>query len=197
MFKQLASVLSMAAALVAAPAMAQSYDFSNFATSGQSFQGVTLGNMTLASENGQLVYTDGYGGGIYDGFGGSNEITLTFAAPITAISVRAGDGAGDFDAFGLIAYAFGTNNVIASVYSPKFGGPAEPEWFTLSLSGLGAIGKVVIDPCNSGVCPGNAGGSGGVVVTDINVTAVPEPATYALIFGGMAVVGAMRRRQQA
>ena len=141
MFKQLASVLSMAAALVAAPAMAQSYDFSNFATNGQSFQGVTLGNMTLTSENGQLVYTDGYGGGIYDGFGGSNEITLTFAAPITAISVRAGDGAGDFDAFGLVAYAFGTNNVIASVYSPKFGGPAEPEWFTLSLSGLGAIGR--------------------------------------------------------
>ena len=155
--------------------------------------------MTLSSSNGTLIYTNNYGGGLYDGFGAASDITLTFSSAVSSISLRAGDGAGDLDAFGLLIYEFGTNNLLGSFYSPQFGGPNEPEWDTLTVSGVGAIGRVVFDPCNSGACPGNDAAAGGVVITDINIevgAAVPEPSTYALMFGGLGLVGWMARRRR-
>jgi len=199
MIKKLALSLAAAGLCAAAPAMAQSYNFAGISTNGQSYQGATLGPMTLSSENGTLVYTSAYGGGIYDGNGGSSDITLTFSSALSSIAIRAGDGAGDLDAFGMTAYEFGTNNLLGTFYTPKFGGPNEPEWYTLALSGIGNIGKIVFDPCNGGACPGTLAGLGGVVVTDINVTvlSVPEPSTYALMFGGLGLAGWVARRRRS
>ena len=196
-----AFALSIAAAglcTVAPVAMAQAYDFSNFAANGQSFQGATLGLMTLSSENGTLIYTDNYGGGIFDGAGGASDITLTFSSAVSSVTVRAGDGAGDDDAFGLLVYEYGSNALLGSFYSPVFGGANEPEWYTLTVSGLGNIGRVVIDPCNSGVCPGTSGAFGGVAVTDINLVAasVPEPSTYMLMVAGLGIMGWVGRRRR-
>ena len=197
MFKKMALAVAVAGLYAAAPAMAQSYDFSTFSSEGQSYQNATLGVMKLSSENGVLIYTNSYGGGLYDGAGASSDITLLFSSAVTSVQVRAGDGAGDLDAFGLIAYEFGTNNLLGSFYTPQFGGPNEPEWYTLTVSGIGNIGRIVFDPCNSGSCPGTLGGLGGVVVTDINlkVGAVPEPATCALMLAGLGVIGWIGRRR--
>ena len=182
MIKKLALSIAVAGLYAGAPAMAQSYHFASFSSEGQSYQNATLRAMKLSSENGVLNYTNSYGGGLFDGNGGSSDITMTFSSAITSIQIRAGDGAGDLEAFGLIAYEFGTNNLLGSFYTPKVGGPNEPEWYTLTVSGIGSIGSIgsiVFDPCNAGSCPGTLAGLGGVVVADINlnVGAVPEPAT--------------------
>jgi len=198
MIKKIALSAAVAGLFAAAPAMAQSYNFASISSQGQNYQNATLGPMTLSSENGTLIYTSAYGGGLYDNNGASSDITLTFSSAVSSIAVRAGDGAGDLDAFGLIAYEFGTNNLLGSFYTPQFGGPNEPEWYTLTLSGIGNIGRVVVDPCNSGVCPGTLAGLGGVVVTDINLNvapAVPEPSTYALMIGGLGIIGWLGRRR--
>lgn len=84
-------------------ANADSVDFITFATEGQNFQNTTLGAMTLSSSNGSLVCTGSYGGGLFVGLGGASDIIATFSTAVSSISVRAGDGGGDNDAFGLIA----------------------------------------------------------------------------------------------
>ena len=122
-----ALVVAAALCSIGTSAQAQAYDFSTFSAEGQSYQGATLGVMTLSSSNGTLIYTNNYGGGLYDGFGAASDITLTFSSAVSSISLRAGDGAGDLDAFGLLIYEFGTNNLLGSFYSPQFGGPNEPE----------------------------------------------------------------------
>ncbi len=199
MIKKLALFIAVSNLCAAAPAMAQSYNFAGISSDGQNYQGATLGPMTLSSQNGTLIYTSAYGGGLFDGNGASSDITMTFSVGLSSIAVRAGDGSGDLDAFGLIAYEFGTNSLLGTFYTPQFGGPNEPEWYTLTLSGIGNIGKVVFDPCNGGTCPGTLGGLGGVVVTDINlnVTSVPEPSTYALMFGGLGIIGWVGRRRRS
>ncbi len=180
---------------------AQSYNFNSFATHGQSFQGVTLGPMTLSSSNGTLIYTTRYGGGLFDNNAATSDITMTFLQAVSALTIRGGDGGGDLDAFGLLLYEFGTNNLLGSLYSPQFGGPNEPEWYTMTVSGLGNIGRAVFDPCNSGVCPGNNALQGGVVITDIDITTgvsvAPEPSTVVLMLSGLAAVGLVARRRRS
>jgi hypothetical protein len=182
----------------AASASAAVYDFSTFSTNGQSYEGVTLGNMTLTSETGGLYYTNSYGGGIGTGYGMVSDVYLSFATAINGISIRAGDGAGDLDAFGITAYEFGTNALLGSWYSPQFGGSNEPEWFTLNVAASN-IGRIVFDPCNSGICPGSTSGIGGVVITNITTVeapAVPEPETYAMLLAGLGLLSFTARRRK-
>ncbi|EXI71306.1 MAG TPA: hypothetical protein PK440_08230 [Candidatus Accumulibacter phosphatis] len=68
---------------------------------------------------------------------------MTFAGGVTSVSVRAGDGAGDNDGFSISAYAFGSGAFLATFNSPVFGGANQPEWYTLTVSGLGSIGQIV------------------------------------------------------
>jgi hypothetical protein len=200
-FLRIAAIAAALSLCFAASAEAAVYDFSTFSTEGQSYEGVTLGNMTLNSETGSLQYTDSYGGGIAGNIpgGGADDVYLTFATAINGISLRAGDGDGDSDAFGITAFEFGTNNLLGTWYSAVFGGASEPEWYTLDVLASN-IGRIVFDPCNAGVCPGSSLGSGGVVITDIItdtvVSPVPEPETYAMLLVGLGLIGFMARRRE-
>jgi hypothetical protein len=135
---------------------------------GQSVQGSTFSGVTFTGQSGTLIYTGAYGAGLYDGFGAANDITLSFSSGVSSLSLRAGDGGGDLDAFGVSLYEFGTSNFLGYFTTPQFGGPSEPEWYTLNLAGLGLIGKAVFDPGNSGVLPGSASGAGGVILTTVS-----------------------------
>lgn len=193
----LVSVLLMGAG--SASAIPVNLDFSTLGFSeGQSVEGATLGGIaTFTSENSTLTYTNDFGAGLRTSGGSSWDVIINFASAIDSISVRGGDGAGDFDAFSLTAFAFGTNALLGTLASPSFGGAAEPEWYTLALSGLGLIGRVVIDIGNSGTLPGTGAGQGGIILTDVNfntaVTPVPEPVTTSLLLLGLTALVAVRR----
>lgn len=178
-----------------AGAAAANYDFSTFMIDNNGYENATFGDLTMTSEAGNLHYTSLYGGGLFAGTGGDSDITFTFAHAVSNISIRAGDGAGDADAFGITAYAFGTNALLGTWTSPTFGTNANNQWYTLSIPAVN-VGRIVFDPCNSAHCPGVLGGVGGVVVTDLNVTVVPEPETYGMLLAGLGVMGAAARRRR-
>jgi hypothetical protein len=168
------------------------YDFSAMGfADGQVLEGMTLDAATFTSETSDLRYYTDYGAGIAAGFGAAGDIYIQFAAPVNGLSFRAGDGAGDNDAYAVTLYAFGTDALIGTFSTPVFGGINEPEWYTLNIA-AGNVGRLVFDPGNGGVLPGTKEGLGGVIITDMsyNTTTGQVPdASSTLLLLGMAFTG--------
>jgi hypothetical protein len=169
-----------------------SYNFSAMGFSdGQNLEGMTLNLATFTSETGDLRYYSSYGGGIGTGYnwGAAADTYITFSQPVSNVSFRGGDGSGDLDAFAVTLYAFGSGNLLGTWSTPQFGGPNEPEWYTLNVSGSN-IGRIVFDPGNSGVLPGVKEAIGGLVITNMSYDVVPIPSALLLFGSGLlGVVG--------
>ncbi len=167
----------------------------------QSLEGSTIDIGTYTSETTDLYYTNSYGAGLRTGGGSTGDIFISFSAPINNLSMTAGDGAGDLDAFAFTLFEFGTNANLGTWSSPQFGGSNEPEWYTLSAM-ANNIGSITFDPGNSGVLPGTTQSGGGIVLTEISydqaaVQPIPEPTTVALLgFGLAGLAGAEVRRRR-
>ncbi|MTW31849.1 PEPxxWA-CTERM sorting domain-containing protein [Pseudoduganella danionis] len=69
-----------------------------------------------------------------------------------------------------------------------------------SFSGAGHNGDVLTQTINSSgryVEILAYGGQSWTALSNVNVTAVPEPETYAMMLAGLALVGAISRRKQS
>ena len=193
--------LLLIAISASASATSFSYDFSALGYfEGQIIEGSTLDFATLTSENGDLNYTNSYGGGILNDYnnGATGDVYFGFSTPVDFLSFRGGDGAGDEDAFELFLYEFGTNNYLGTFATPVFGGANEPEWYTLNVA-VGNIGKVVFDPGNGGTLPGTMGLLGGVVITDFEYNTaptVPEPGMLSMLGLGLSGIALYLRRKK-
>lgn len=164
---------------------ADTYDFSSMGfTDGQNLEGMNLGVATFTSETSTLMYQANYGAGIGTGptWGNAGDIYIEFSSPVSDLSFRGGDGAGDYDAFAVALYEFATGNHLGTWSTPTFGGLSEPEWYTLNIPASN-VGRLVFDPGNAGALPGTNYLHGGVVITDMGFSVVPVP--------GAALLGAL------
>jgi hypothetical protein len=181
---------------LASTASAITIDFSSFSP-GPTGEPLVIGDATFTSEGGalEITTTSALVTGLTDGgigTGATGDITVDFAVPIVSISVTMGDGGADEDAFRVSLFDFTTNALISVTDSPVFDG-GDGSLFTLTVGGLN-IGRAVIDPGNSGVLPGVRGGpAGGVLLTTLDFSPIPEPTTALLVAFGLVGMG-MRRR---
>lgn len=174
-----------------------SYDFSSMGYHhSQSLDNTLLDVATLTGETGKLIYSSYYGGGIYDNTGGDGDILITFSEAIDYLSITAGDGGGDLDAFAISLYAFETEEYLGTWRTPIFGWQHQPQWFTLSITKQN-IGKAIFDPGNSGILPGRVDSLGGIAMTELsyNTHPVPEPSTLVLLGTGLAGLVIIRKRK--
>lgn len=162
----------------------------------QAIEGIMLDSATITSQSTNLVYTASYGSGIYANEGADSDIYITFSQAIHRLTITAGDGAGDFDAFAVSLYEYATGNFLGTWDSPIFGGDQESEWYTLPLP-KSNIGKAVFDPGNAGFLPGVLGNKGGVVMTKLSydTSPIPEPTTIILFGSGLIVLLGYRKRK--
>jgi len=189
------------------------YTFSTMGYSnGQALEGTVLDSVvTLTSEGGGLLYEADYGGGLRANTAATADIYLNFVGPISALSITAGDGAGDDDAFRLNFYDGAT--LLGNIDSPTFGGSAEPEWYTLGVdvcaqfSGA-SVDRVVFDPGNAGGLPGLSSADGGIVMTNLSFEiggcdpgpeppngVIPAPGALMLCAFGTTIVTWLRSRR--
>lgn len=170
-------------------------------TDGQMLEGSMYGLATLTSEGRNLMYTSGYGGGLHSSSSSSvvmadGDYYFDFSAAVSNFWFRGGDGGGDYDAFSISLYEFGTMNFLGTFVSPVFDG-GNGESYTLSTM-LSNVGRAVVDPGNSANLPGTFGNSGGVLARGFgygDAPAVPEPATMILVGLGLAGMGVIRRKR--
>ncbi len=178
-----------------------SFDFNGQGyTDFQMLEGTTYGLATLTSEGANLKYTTGYGGGLHSSYSSvvvqaDGDYYFDFSSAVSNFWFRGGDGGGDYDAFSITLYQFGTNNFLGTYSTPLFdGGSAEDYSLLVPLYN---IGRVVVDPGNGGTLPGVFGDSGGVMAREFgyNTNPIPEPATMILVGLGLAGTGLIRRKR--
>ncbi|RZI85743.1 MAG: PEP-CTERM sorting domain-containing protein [Rubrivivax sp.] len=111
--------------------------------------------------------------------------------PFGNLSVTAGGSLFTFNSLDLQAFNSAVGYEIRGsrggtvLFSSANGQAASPDFKTLTAGGGLAIDTLTFDI---------SGGPGSFNVDNINLTAVPEPSAYLLLFSGLSALGLMRRR---
>lgn len=136
-------------------------------------------------------FTDQFLFDITTGFNTSTSITSTFTQIGQGGNVKTKDVL--ITGFNLIQYVGNTNNIV-KIYNGVNNTPAgvhPTDAWEISANSLSA-GTYYLQV--TGAVTGNVGGS---YAGDISVLAVPEPETYGMMLGGLALVGLVARRKAA
>ena len=164
-----------------------SYDFSAMGyTHEQGLEGMVLDFATFTSETGALEYDATHGGGLRGNVAGTSDIVIAFSEPVYNISVTAGDGGGDDDAFALTLYNESFLPLGPAINSPVFDDGSDPEWYTLNTTVTG-VHFMRFDPGNAGVLPGVSTSTGGVVMTDFSYCVDVVPVPSAVLLGALGL----------
>ena len=162
-------------------------------TNGQQLEGVTLEDATFTSEQGSLVFSEGATPGLL-ARPDTGDIFIDFSLPAESLAITMADAGGDIDAFRVSVFDFDTDSQISTTDTPHFGGNSgfNRDVFTLTIVEPN-IGRVIVDPGNSGVLPGQIGVLGGLFLTVVEYVPIPEPSTALLLASGLAVLAVRRR----
>ena len=181
------AILGVAAAMLSAtPAAAAVIDFSGYAP-GTVIQGdLTIGDATFSSTGGSLLIESyAFGNGIcaYNGFSCGETLVLNFADGATGLSI---DYAGDTVPGSNILFQ-GESAVLAFVgRSLPDGDPDTVGNIFIRFEGVTLVG---LSPSDPGIGFGN--------ISYASAAAIPEPATWGLLIGGIGMAGGALRRRPA
>lgn len=208
MRKILALTAVIPALALAAPAMADSINFAQFGTPVASVaspaSGVTNGGVafTITSPNGSfLEYQEGTswtgefsrGENILYDQSGPGAVTIDFASPVSSILHLEAE-ANAYGAFTETLSAFNGASFLGSVSTSAFNYFDTAHEGTLPYLTFSApvITSIAISTTNDslGLALGGTGGTGNPT------SGVPEPATWAMLVSGFALIGASFRRKQ-
>jgi len=118
--------------------------------------------------------------------------TFEAGASVTSSYVKGKDV--QITGFNIVQYGTSESDIIKTVYGVNelaTNGVGKKDWWTLDTSWLVA-GNYYLE------VTGNVlGANGGSYSADLNVAAVPEPETYAMLLGGLGLVGFVARRRKA
>lgn len=196
MFNKFTATIAAVFIAGAASAATTTIDFESFADT-QNLNGTDLGGVTITNPSGNVeVYANNrFGVGSNSGskaigsFRGSqsvNPMIFTFSQTVDMVSLFGGDGGGDDDAWRLDVYdAAVGGNLLGSVATTPYNGTPYQQ---LSLSFAGILRAEAI-------WTGPAAGVGFDDLTFNTAAAVPLPAGGALLLGGLAGLGWMRRKK--
>lgn len=136
-----------------------------------------------------------YGNGQWMLYGQSNYLTSTDGLTWESHARPGATGTQDF------FFSEATGEFIVGMNGPSFYAFATSDGETWETLGdpASTTGSVVAWAYGSGVYVGAGlrGWHEGVMVIDAAATAIPEPSTYALVFGGLALAGVIVRRRHA